>query len=97
MTVKDQAAAFEWDEGNLNKSRHKHGVTPEEAESIFIDEHSFIILDRLHSKIEDRFIIVGKSVKNGNLFIVFTMRREKIRIISARRMHKEEVKKYGKI
>ncbi len=97
MKGKDQEVAFEWDKGNLDKSRRKHGVTPEEAESVFTDETSFVILDNAHSKIENRFIIVGKSVKNRNLFIVFTTRKEKIRIISARGMHKKEVEKYGKI
>lgn len=93
----DGVILFEWDDGNLDKSRRKHGVTPEEAETVFADEHSFVILDKLHSKIEDRFIIVGKSDKKRSLFIVFTKRKEKIRIISGRGMHKKEVQKYGKI
>lgn len=97
MKAMDQEVAFEWDKGNLNKSRRKHGITPEESESVFSDENSLIIADVPHSKTEDRFVIVGKSDKNRNLFIVFTTRIEKIRITSARRMHKEEVKKYGKI
>lgn len=95
--VKDQESAFEWDKGNLDKSRRKHGITPEEAESVFIDENFLIIPDASHSKTEARFVIVGKSDKNRYLFIVFTMRNKNIRIISARGMHKEEVKKYGKI
>lgn len=88
MQVKADEVEFDWDEGNLDKSRRKHGVTPEEAESVFLDEKSLII--------EERFIIVGRSNEDRNLFIVFTIREEKIRIISARRMHKEEVEKYGK-
>lgn len=97
MRVKDQEIAFEWDKGNSDKSRRKHGVTPEEAESVFSDKHSLIIPDISHSKTENRFVIVGKSDKNKNLFIVFTSRNKNIRIISARCMHKEEIKKYGKI
>lgn len=97
MKVRDNEVAFEWDKGNSDKSRRKHGISPEEAESVFSDENSLIIADVPHSKTEDRFVIVGKSDKNRNLFIVFTRRREKIRIISARGMHKEEVEKYGKI
>ena len=96
MKSRNQEVGFEWDKGNLDKSRRKHGVTPEEAESVFSDENSLIISDVPHSKTENRFIIIGKSDKNKNLFIVFTSRWRKIRIISARRMHKEEVKKYGK-
>ena len=88
MQIKVDAVEFDWDEGNLDKSRRKHDVTPEEAESVFLDENSLVV--------EERFILVGKSDKNRNLFIVFTLRKEKVRIISARRMHKEEVEKYGK-
>lgn len=97
MGVQDQAKVFDWDVGNLDKSRRKHGVTPEESESVFTDEQSLVIPDTPHSKKEDRFVIVGKSDKKRYLFIVFAKRKEKIRIISARRMHKEEVKKYGKM
>ncbi|MBI3577429.1 BrnT family toxin [Candidatus Gottesmanbacteria bacterium] len=96
MKVKSEELTFEWDEGNLDKSRRKHGVTPEEAESVLVDETSLIIPDQRHSKIENRFIVVGSSDKKRNVFIVFTMRKGKIRVISARRMHKKEVQRYGK-
>ncbi|MBI3558802.1 BrnT family toxin [Candidatus Gottesmanbacteria bacterium] len=89
MQIKTDEVEFDWDEGNLDKSRRKQGVVPEEAESVFLDEKSLIV--------EERFIIVGKSSENRNLFIVFTVRKEKIRIISARRMHKKEVEKYEEI
>lgn len=96
MKVQDRELTFEWDKGNLEKSRRKHEITQEESETVFADENSLIIPDKPHSKTEERFAIIGKSDKNRNLFIVFTMRKEKIRIISARRMHKKEVEKYGK-
>ncbi len=96
MKVKDKELAFEWDRGNLDKSRRKHGVTPEEAESVFVDDHFLIISDELHSNKEDRFIVVGISDKKRKLFIVFTIRMDKIRIISARGTHKKEGDKYGK-
>lgn len=97
MMKQEEALVFDWDRGNLDKSRRKHGVTPDEAESVFIDDHSLIIPDERHSSKENRFIIVGKSKKIRNLFIVFTTRKEKIRIISARGMHKKEGEKYGQI
>ncbi len=96
MKVKDEEVTFEWDRGNLDKSRRKHGITPEEAESVFADDYSLIIPDERHSIKENRFIIVGKSDKKRNLFVVFTTRKEKIRIISARGMHKKEGETYGK-
>ncbi len=88
---------FDWDEGNLDKSRRKHGATPEEAESVFIDENSLTIPDKPHSEMEKRLVIIGKSILERYLYVVFTLRRNKVRIISARRMHREEVEKYDKI
>lgn len=88
---------FEWDKGNVEKSRRKHGVTAEEAESVFGDQQSVVIADPKHSKTEKRFAVVGKSKQNRILFVTFTWRKGKIRIISARRMHGKEVKKYAKI
>ena len=93
----DEVIIFEWNSGNLNKSRRKHGVTPEEAESIFADENSIVLPDEKHSIIEKRFAIFGKSDLNRYLYVIFTIRKKKVRIISARRMHREEVEKYGKI
>lgn len=93
----DEVIVFEWDKGNLDKSHRKHGVTPEEAESVFTDENSLVLPDKKHSIIEKRFAIFGKSNLNRYLYVVFTVRKEKIRIISARRMHRKEVEKYEKI
>lgn len=87
---------FEWDEGNLDKSYEKHRVTTKEAEEIFISEELYVQKDIKHSQIEERFIAFGKSLLGKYLFIVFTMRNDKIRIISARRMQRKEVTKYEK-
>jgi len=97
MKVKLDELEFEWDKGNLNKIHLKHEIVKSEAESVFLDENSFIILDERHSVVEDRFIIIGRSEESRVLFIVFTMRRKKVRVISARRMHRKEVDKYAKI
>lgn len=96
MKVKDQEIEFEWDKGNLDKSRRKHGVTPEEAESVFVDENSVVLPDEKHSAVEKRFAIFGKSELKRYLYIIFTVRKNEVRIISARRMHREEVEKYDK-
>lgn len=87
---------FEWDKGNLDKSYEKHGVTSNEAEEIFIDEEILVLSDIKHSESEKRYIALGSTQEGKNLFVVFTLRREKIRIISARKMHKKEVLKYEK-
>ncbi|MBI3559500.1 BrnT family toxin [Candidatus Gottesmanbacteria bacterium] len=96
MKVRGQEIAFEWDEGNLHKSMRKHGVTPEEAESVFIDDNSVVLPDEKHSAVEKRFAIFGTSDVNRYVYVIFTIRKNKLRIISARRMHRKEVEKYDK-
>lgn len=81
---------FEWDEGNKDKNFRKYGVLNEEIESVFFDRKSLLAEDLKHSKFEDRFQIVGKSVMGKLLTIFFTIRKDKIRIISARGVNKKE-------
>ena len=97
MRIKGKVFEFEWDKWNLDKSYLKHGVLPKEAEEVFISDDAFVLPDVKHSQNEDRFIILGKTLDKLNLFIVFTLRGKKARVISARRMHKKEVEKYDKI
>lgn len=85
---------FEWDKGNVDKSYQKHGITPNEAEEIFFDEDQLVFEDKKHSLKERRFDIIGKSTKSNILFIAFTIRRNKVRIISARKASFKERKKY---
>ena len=94
---KSKVLRFEWDKWNLDKSYIKHGILPKEAEEIFIDSESIVLPDVEHSQKEERFIIIGKTLSKSNLFIVFTFRGQKVRIISARKMHKKEVERYEKI
>ena len=84
---------FEWDKANKDKSRIKHGISTEEAESTF-DDIIQLLKDTKHSEKETRFILIGTSNKKRKLFISFTRRGDKIRIISARRMHKKEIDTY---
>ncbi|MDP3917997.1 MAG: BrnT family toxin [Candidatus Woesebacteria bacterium] len=97
MQVKSKVVVFEWDKWNLDKIYLKHGITPKEAEEVFISDDAFVTADIKHSQAEDRFIILGKTLESKNLFIVFTLRSNKTRIVSARRMHKKEVLKYDKV
>lgn len=97
MKMKDKESKLEWDEGNLDKSQRKHEVTPEEAESVFIEPEAYVFPDVRHSEKEQRFVILGKSDQDRFLFVIFTLRDEKIRIISARRVHRKEVEKYDKV
>lgn len=88
--------SFDWDKGNFNKNWLRHKVTNQECEEAFFDEHRFIFKDHLHSGKEERFRIIGRTKKTRFLFIVFTKRREKIRIISARDISKKEMNFYEK-
>lgn len=85
---------FEWDHGNLDKSYQKHGVVPSEAEEVFLNENILISKDVEHSKQEDRFEAIGQTFEGVPLFLVFTVRRDKIRIISARKANKKERRQY---
>jgi len=74
----------------------KHGTTPEEAEEAFVSERSYFFSDVKHSTVEKRFILLGKTDKGRLLYISFTKRKAKIRIISARSQSKKERKYYAK-
>ncbi len=93
--VKD-IKGFIWDKGNIDKNWKKHRVTSTECEEAFFDENKVVLKDVLHSGEEERFIILGKTRENLLLFVVFTVRRKKIRVISARDVNRRERKLYGK-
>ncbi|MBI2600617.1 BrnT family toxin [Candidatus Daviesbacteria bacterium] len=87
---------FEWNNGNSGKNK-KHKVEDKEAEEVFFDENKVTFPDSLHSTDnEERLRIIGKTKKGRLLFIVFTKRGQKIRIISARDINRKEVPLYEK-
>lgn len=86
---------FEWDEGNRDKNV-KHGVTNQEAEEAFRDKKKRLFKDHVHSQSEERYRIIGKTKTDRLLFIVFTLRKTKVRIISARVINKKEAYLYEK-
>lgn len=87
---------FEWDEWNVNKNEIKHSISALEAESAFFDQQNVVFKDIKHSKIEDRYILYGTSSQHQVLMIAFTLRNEKVRIISARKASKKERELYEK-
>jgi len=86
---------FEWNKGNIGKNK-KNKIEDSEAEEVFFDRFRFIFKDNVHSQKEERFRIIGKTNNKRLLFIVFTKRNKKIRIISARDINKKEVYLYEK-
>jgi uncharacterized DUF497 family protein len=87
---------FEWDRHNIRKIWEKHKVFFAESEEIFFNE-PLLIAEADRSKIlykEQRYLAYGISNKKRLLFIVFTLRNNKVRIISARDMNQKERKLY---
>ncbi len=81
---------FQWDAGNNTKSYTKHGVSPEEAESVFQDERRLDFRDPLHSATENRFVTLGRSTHPRILLVAWTLRGRLVRIISIRPASKKE-------
>ena len=89
---------FEWDENKNKLNQRKHGVSFEEARSVFYDEAALVIDDPEHSISEARFIILGLSNKLHLLVVCHCYRKSDtvIRLISARKATKTECSYYGK-
>jgi uncharacterized DUF497 family protein len=85
--------SFDWDQGNVTKIKQRFNL--EEVEEFFSQE-LFVIEDKIHSSDEQRFIATGLGPKNKPMFVCFTLRAEKIRVISARFMKANEARRYEK-
>lgn len=85
---------FEWNTEKSEANLKKHGVSFEEAETVFADPLSLTVPDPKHSTEENRFIITGFSEKQRQLIVAHTDRDDKIRIISARLATPSEKRKY---
>jgi len=89
------ALIFEWDEKKAKINLQKHNVSFEEASTVFADDLSITIEDPLHSDDENRYIIMGQSIKQRLLVVVHVEKSDSvIRIISARKATKKERKFY---
>jgi uncharacterized DUF497 family protein len=87
---------FEWDEAKNRANRRKHGVTFEEAQTVFFDENAIRFFDPDHSAEEDRFLMLGISFRLRVLVVChcFRVSDSAIRIISARKADKREEADY---
>jgi len=89
---------FEWDKGHIDKNLIKHAVTSKESEEVFGNEPHYLLEDAKHStEKEARFMMWGMTNHKRKLTIIFTIRDEKIRVVSARDMHIKERRRYEKI
>jgi uncharacterized DUF497 family protein len=85
---------FEWDPDKASHNLKKHGVSFEEASTVFFDALSLTIPDPDHSNGEVRQLMLGRSVYGQLLVVSFTERWELIRIISSRKASRREVRQY---
>ena len=87
---------FTWDEKKATSNLLKHNISFDEAKTVFEDENARLIFDPDHSEEEERFILLGLSIKSKILTVVHCYRDEEqnIRIISARKSTKVEQTQY---
>lgn len=87
---------FTWDNKKNSANTHKHGISFDEAKSVFYDDNARLMHDPDHSESEERFLILGLSEKLNMLVVCHCYREndEIIRIISARKATKNEKKQY---
>lgn len=86
--------SFERDARKAKSNLAKHGVSFEEASTVFGDPWSLTIPDPAHSEVEERAIVLGQSHRRNLLVVVHTERGDNVRIISARRAGQRERKTY---
>jgi len=104
MNTPDQVSdveGFDWDEGNVNKNRLKHDVEKNECEEVFInkpqiifDDEPVYFPDQKHSVDEERMRVHGATLKGRLLAMIFTVRQQRIRVISVRDQNKKERVRY---
>ena len=86
---------FQWDSGNSDKNLDKHKVSNAECEQVFFNQPIIVVDDTKHSEDENRLYLLGRTDQDRFLFVVFTIRKNLIRIISARDMNKKEREIYN--
>jgi uncharacterized DUF497 family protein len=81
---------FEWDPNKAARNIRKHGVSFEEAASVFNDEYAAVYEDPAHSSSERRYLIIGQSTNTRLVIVAYRDQFERIRIINARRVTRRE-------
>ena len=85
---------FEWDSEKARSNARKHGVTFDEAATVFGDPLSLLMPDPDHSIAEDRYVVLGLSNRQRLLVVAFAERPPRTRLISARRASPQERRRY---
>ena len=93
----NKIAGFDWDSGNIDKNWEKHQVMFWESEEIFGNEPLLVQFDETHSVSEEtRYYALGRTNQERFLFVAFTIRGDRLRVISARPMSQREKTIYQK-
>jgi len=90
-----ECIGFQWDDGNSEKNWILHQVSQSECEQLFFNKPLIIGDDIKHSQTEKRWFLLGQTDSRRLLFVVFTIRDQLIRVISARDMNKKERRFYN--
>jgi uncharacterized DUF497 family protein len=85
---------FEWNAKKARRNLRKHGVSFEEAKSVFLDPLSITVADPAQTVAEDRFVDIGASAQGRVLVVVYTERGSNIRLISCRKATSMEARAY---
>lgn len=97
MKLIESPFLFDWDKNNRGKIERKHHVSVSEVEQTFEKESKFIFDDETHSELEKRYVLFGTTDEGRRLSIVFILRGDKIRVVTARDMSRRERKAYEEI
>lgn len=95
MDILTSVKGFEWDKGNITKNWEKQKITHVECEEVFFNSPLLLKEDIKHSESENRYYALGKTNTDRLLFVVFTIRNNRIRVISARDMSRKERRQYA--
>ncbi len=91
----ENIVGFDWDDGNLLKNEIKHGIKWQEIEEVFFNEPLVLVKDCKHSSSKEKRCLALGTIDNRELLsVIFTIRYDKIRVVSARAMSKKERKFY---
>lgn len=94
MSDDADATEFDWDGGNAEKSWLRHRVSQSECEQVCFNRPLVVSEDEIHSHEEARYYALGRTDRDRLLFVVYTLRGERVRVISARDMTRREQKEY---
>ncbi len=94
MDELSRCRGFQWDQGNAEKNWIAHRVTQAECEQVLLGAQLLVVQDVQHSERERRYYALGRTEAERRMFIVFTIRGELVRVISARDMSPRERRAY---